>query len=67
MHGVRTLLINAGRAAAFVVLVGAAGLSVGCDNSKSTTKTTEKRVEDTPQGKKTTTETHEKTVDIDKK
>lgn len=67
MYAFRSILKSAGQVGALAVVLVGVGLSAGCDNSKSTTKTTEKRVEDTPQGKKTTTETHEKTVDVDKK
>lgn len=67
MHAVRSFARNVGKVGALAVALSGVALSVGCDNTKSTTKTTEKRVEDTPSGKKTTTETHEKTVDVDKK
>jgi hypothetical protein len=47
-----------------------AGFSVGligCDRTETKSKTTTTKTEETPQGTKTTTETHEKKVDVDKK
>jgi hypothetical protein len=40
---------------------------VGCDKTTSESKTKTTKTEDTPEGKKTTTETHEKTVEKEKK
>jgi hypothetical protein len=67
MRAARAMFTTAGRLGILGVCVAATTLSLGCDNTKRTTKTTEKRTQDTPEGKTTTTETHEKTVDVDKK
>lgn len=48
-------------------LAGAITFSAtGCDDTSSKSKTTTTKTEKTPEGTKTTTETHEKKTEIDK-
>jgi hypothetical protein len=67
VHG-RSMSRSALAAVASLIAVVATGSALsGCDRTVSKTKTEKTKTVDTPEGEKKVTETHEKTVETEKK
>ncbi len=54
-------------AVALIAVIATGSALAGCDRTVSKTKTEKTRTVDTPEGEKKVTETHEKTVETEKK